>query len=128
MLLAAMSGCGGGVEKHAVHGKVTYNDGSPMTGGMVEFQKAGDVTSALAYIQPDGSYELMTNDTGDGAAEGSYQVRVLPDEGEEDDGDGTRKPAPGKKLDPKYKRYDTSGLTYQVTSGENKYDIVVHRR
>jgi hypothetical protein len=85
-------------------------------------------TSAVAYVQPDGSYELMTSDMGDGAVEGNYQVRVLPDEGEEDDGDGTRKPAAGKKLHPKYKQYDSSGLTYQVTSGENKYDIVVQRR
>ena len=121
-------GCDSGTPKHPVRGKVAYRDGSPLTGGMVEFQRPGDVVSAVAYIQPDGTYELMTSDLADGAPEGNYQVRVLPDESEEDDGDGTRKVPPGPKLHPRYKQYDTSGLTFQVASGDNTFDIVVERR
>jgi hypothetical protein len=128
ILALFMLGCDSGAAKHPVQGKVSYQDGSPMTGGMVEFQRQGDITSALAYIQPDGTYELMTSELGDGAAEGTYQVRVLPDESEEDDGDGTRKPAPGPKLHPKYKQYETSGLTFQVAGGDNTFDIKVERR
>jgi hypothetical protein len=77
-------GCGGKVERPAmgrVHGTVTF-DGKPVDKGRVTFTPvSGDGisggTSAMSPIESDGTYNLTTFDTGDGAIVGQHIVTVI---------------------------------------------------
>ena len=80
---------------------------------------------AIAEIQPDGSFTLMTPTEGDGAPTGLNRVRVTcyeaqrpgnsPSNSEEEGGGGF-----GASLIPeKYTRYDTSEITVDVKASEN---------
>jgi hypothetical protein len=84
-VLAAAPGCGGGTSTantHAVSGKVTGPDGSPLAGGMVSFDGIGAKGhKATGDIGPDGSYSLSTSEPGDGAPEGEYRISVADAQG-----------------------------------------------
>src|SRR5262249_16128995 len=81
----ASGGCGSGRGKMAemgkVSGKVTYN-GRAVSKGTVSFfpilGKGGETgQSALGELGSDGSFELTTFDTGDGAITGQHKVIVM---------------------------------------------------
>jgi hypothetical protein len=119
-LLAA--GCGG--DKHPLRGTVTFDDGTPITRGLVVFERTGGgpPITARGEIKPDGSYELSTDKPGDGVPAGTYRVLVnamdlsdVPDE--------------QKKLpfDFKYQKFETSGLEFEVKAGPNEYPIKLAR-
>src|SRR5438445_12623563 len=63
-----------------VNGKVTYDDGTPVTKGIVVFESmdAKNPRTARGELRADGSYELGTQKPGDGAATGTYRVLVTP--------------------------------------------------
>src|SRR5262249_10644587 len=65
VLLSGLAGCGG---KYPVRGTVTYDDGTPVTKGLVIFERVGGgpPVTARGEIQPDGRYELSTDKPGDG--------------------------------------------------------------
>ena len=127
LMLCIASSCGSQpASTYPVTGKVTYPDGSPVTGGMVEFEPretaSGQRDCARGAIQPDGSYSLSTFREGDGAVPGHHRV-VVQDLYPSDDpqpGARTWKPA----LDPRFRRYETSGLQYDVKPEPN----VIHIR
>lgn len=83
MVVAA--GCGGASDDKwsqdrpktvPVTGVVTYK-GSPVEGAQINFVPASPTDSAAyATTQGDGSFQLTTFDTGDGAVPGSYKVTV----------------------------------------------------
>src|SRR5262245_41293493 len=77
-LSLVVTGCGAKLQP--VRGKVTLQDGTPASGGLVVFEgRIGDeVVTARGDIQSDGSYELGTHAPGDGTAPGKYQVLVAP--------------------------------------------------
>lgn len=92
LLVLAWTGCGGEspFRLAPVHGKVTYEGGSPIQvpqGGQVRVafvpQDAAPVgqahpTAAQATLKPDGSFsELTTYQFGDGAIIGRHKVTVL---------------------------------------------------
>jgi hypothetical protein len=122
LLGVALAGCGGG--KSPVRGTVTLDDGSPLPKGMVVFERSGGgaAITARGEIQPDGHYELSTDKPGDGVPPGKYRVLInsmdlsdVPDE---------------KKNLPfaiKYLKFETSGLEYEVKSGQNDYQIKLDR-
>ena len=121
VLLAALVGCGG---KYPVRGSVTYDDGTPLTKGLVIFERVGGgpPITARGEIQPDGRYELSTDKPGDGVPAGKYRVLLNPL-------DLSDVPDEQKVLpfELKYLKFETSGLEYEVKSGSNEYPIKVTR-
>ena len=122
IILAALSGCS---SKHAVSGKVVFDDGTPFVNtGMVIFEKTEDGVSVMARgdIQTDGTFKLSTSKPGDGVPAGIYRVCVAPrsDIVARSPGQPT-----GPDFDPKYCQFDTSTLTFEVKSGSNVYEIKV---
>ena len=93
LVVCLAAGCSSGKRKeipatHPVSGKVTYKDGKPVAGGVINFQPvSGDTqTSTAAEIQSDGSFTLFTNsdkERVEGAPPGEYQVTVTPPQGGE---------------------------------------------
>ena len=116
-----------------VHGKVTY-EGKPVDSGTVTFNpilgKGGETgQNATGQIESDGSYEMTTFNTGDGAILGQHVVAVVVREkGSENQG----KPKPDSTIDytmpkivtpSKYVSVETSPLRYTVREGDNTFDI-----
>lgn len=86
--VVCLAGCGRKVAPlpttYPVHGKVTYKNGSPVGGGVVQFQSQADLSVTTAgAINPDGTYSLGTTRDGlrsDGAVAGPNCVIVAPRE------------------------------------------------
>jgi hypothetical protein len=120
LLLLGAAGCS---RYSPVHGKVTLEDGTPVTNGMVVFESkdADKALSARGDIQPDGSYQLSTSKPGDGVPPGWYRVLIAP-------------PPQNPDLPPvhvdyasRYTAFDTSGLEFEVKSGSNDYPIQLRK-
>ncbi|MCI0455903.1 MAG: hypothetical protein L0Z62_02845 [Gemmataceae bacterium] len=122
LLLSAIAGCGSGL--HPVRGKVTLDDGKPLTKGLVIFEgKQGEKTvMARGVIQTDGSYRLSTHTPGDGAPPGKYRVLIAPME-DVDAPDNERRLA----FDSRYTDFNTSGLEFEVQAGDNDIPIRLAR-
>jgi hypothetical protein len=121
-LVLGLAGCGN--KLHPVRGKVTLDDGTPVTRGLIVFERTdgGPALTARGDIKEDGTYELSTYKTGDGVPPGKYRVLVnpldlsdIPDE---------KKNLP---FDVKYTTFAKSGLEYEVKSGPNDYPITLER-
>jgi hypothetical protein len=124
LLLFVAGGCGGGPQP--VRGKVTLEDGTPVSKGMVVFESmAGDAKiTARGDIQADGTFKLGTYKPGDGVPPGRYRVLVAPREDMEDIDSPNRKPP---AFDPRYSDFKTSGLEFEVKSGTNEFPIQLTR-
>jgi hypothetical protein len=122
LLLGTAVGCGGGL--HPVRGKVTYDDGTPLTKGLVVFESMGGkpAVTARGDVQTDGSYQLSTNKPGDGVPAGKYRVLVSAQEYGDIDG-----PARPPAFDRRYMDFSTSGLEFEVKAGPNEFPIRVTR-
>lgn len=120
-----VAGCG---PKHPetfpASGKVSYK-GATLQSGTVQLVPEGAGNSATGPIQVDGTFKLGTFEKDDGALPGKYKiaVQVFPPEGEgaglpgQEFGD-KEPPIPLKYMDP-----NTSELTYEIKSGENKIEL-----
>ena len=127
--LAAMlllAGCDSGRPVYPVHGRVVFEDGTPMVDGTVEFESIEDErtrVNASGEIQPDGSFTLTTREPGDGAVEGKHRAIVVPPlPVDTATGRAARSP-----IHPKYRSYETSGLVFEVSPGENHLTIEVEK-
>ena len=103
-------------------------DGSPLAGGMVEFQSAavdGKQHNARGVIGTDGTFRLGTFEADDGALAGEHRAIVRPEQ--PDFNIMTQGPPPKPAIDPQLGRYETSGLKFTVTEGENQIEIEVTR-
>ena len=124
-----VTGCNGGkTPTYAAGGKVTFSDSTPLTNGFVIFRSLDDDQhpSARASIQADGSFELSTFASGDGAVAGKHQVLVTtPPPGGRP---GFESPA-GPGVDMKFSSYETSGLEFTVSDdpSQNRFEIVVEK-
>jgi hypothetical protein len=115
--LSSLAGCGSCADPatHEVKGKVEFTGGDvkQLAGGRVEAFLVGDLrVEASGEIQPDGSFSLGTPHDGhilDGAREGEYQVRIVLSD--EDPGSRQRR---GPRLAPRFRRVQTSGLSFGV--------------
>jgi len=67
----AFSGCSKNV---SLQGKVTFEDGSPLTVGTVNFTSESGLSRGI--IQPDGTYQIGTLKSGDGLLPGTYKVYI----------------------------------------------------
>lgn len=75
------AGCGGGAPYalHPVKGKVSYDDGSKLPGdnrSVIFYNISGGPRSPSSNIEPDGSFELITADPGDGCPAGDYKIVI----------------------------------------------------
>jgi hypothetical protein len=101
-----VAGCGGDVTPYQppVEGMVSWTDGNPpqeLEGGSIEFESGGKTFTT--GLRPDGTFIFI-----DPLPTGSFRVRILP-------------PPPGSGqpavLDPKFTKFETSGLTYNSDAG-----------
>jgi len=122
-MVIALAGCGGqngnpfgGLQRHAVKGKVLLADGKPLTTGHVVFLSDAPPASGSADIGSDGAFEFK-NPSGDGLPEAKYKVHITlgPTAGNASGGRAAKPAFASKYLDE-----DTSGLTATVTSDESK--------
>jgi hypothetical protein len=124
LVLALAGGCAS--RKFPVVGKVVFKDGTPLPGGLVVFSPLdpGSHVGARGYIKPDGTFELSTEKPGDGSLEGRYQVLVRPpSQGHGEDDPRRNLPL----IDPRYTRFETSGLQFEVKPGKNHLTIEVEK-
>ncbi len=112
---------------YPVHGKVTYRDGSPVTGGMVQFLPQSDIsvvtTSAIAR---DGSYSLVTKRSGlhaAGAVAGLNRVTIMVNSPTEADSETTKVRGTGMSGVPP----TTFPTPYIVEPHDNIFPLVVDR-
>ena len=115
-----LGGCNSGL--HTVRGKVAFEDGTPLDGGMVVFEmtEGGKTHQADGPIQPDGTFEMRTSQPGDGVHPGKYRVLVRP----------KARPTPEQKrlpplIHPKYEQFETSGIEFVVEPKTNAFEIKV---
>ena len=123
--LPILAGCG--PSKGDISGKVMYK-GAPLPTGHVQFQSPAG--AFVGEIGPDGSYTVKGVPTGSSKIsitcqkEGYAEHMIALSKASKEGG----KPPPGKPEDfdlipTKYTDFTTSGLSYDVKSGENKHDI-----
>jgi hypothetical protein len=124
LILTAVAGCGSG-STYPVRGKVIFKDGTPLAGGQILFRPINGKPplSARSDIQPDGSFALGTYKEGDGAMAGEYQAAINPPLPPKLRRKGANKPI----LDPRFEKYETSGLEFEVKPGRNRFTIEVTR-
>jgi hypothetical protein len=127
-ILIALGGCGGSgaLPTYRAAGKVVFADGKPLAGGRVEFSPVQNALGppARAQIQPDGSFRLGTYRPDDGAVEGEHRVSVMPPL--PDNLEGMKIiPMP---IDPRFTRFETSGLKFTVTRDPTKNQFVLQVR
>jgi hypothetical protein len=121
-LLAGAAGCDSGM--HPVTGRVTFEDGSPLDEGNVvcERQDGGKAVVAQGAVQRDGTFRLGVKKPGEGVPPGKYRVLVVP-RALGDAEVGTRPPI----IDPKFEKFETSGLELVVKEGPNEFNIKVSK-
>ncbi len=100
MSAASFAGCGNASGRFPVSGKVLYH-GEPATGAVVYFHRQmepGSPSESIPYgiVEDNGSFQLSSDGTGNGARPGSYHVLV-----EWRDGSGDRVDAPTRQGRPK---------------------------
>jgi hypothetical protein len=117
-------GCGG-KKLYPVEGKVVFPDGTPLTGGWVEFEPldAKGTVSAKGRIQTDGTFRLGTHGEDDGAIEGRYRILVVPPLPPRLEERKAFKPV----IAPRYQSFEKSGLEFTVTPGKNVCPIKVEK-
>jgi hypothetical protein len=123
IILLTLSGCGSG--RHPVTGRVFYEDGSPVEGGIVigEATVNGKVVGVQGNIEKDGTFSLGADRPGEGALPGNYRFLVMPVAlGDSELATGKRPAISGK-----YGNYDTSGITFEVKPEKNVLNIKVTR-
>lgn len=122
VLLVGLAGCGGG--KHPVRGTVSLDDGTPLTRGLVVFERVdgGPPITARGEVGADGRYELSTDKPGDGVPPGKYKVLINPL-------DLSDVPDEQKQLpfDVKYMKFETSELEFEVPAGGTDFPIKLTR-
>ena len=113
-------GCGKNVK---VSGKVTFDDGSPLSIGMVIFRSGA--TQSKAPIEKDGSYIVGTLKTGDGLPRGQYQVYITGAiDSKGISATGAALSPPVELVDSKFTSPETSDLTCEV-KGNTVFNITV---
>jgi hypothetical protein len=118
-----IAGCSNGMV--AVSGKVTFEDGSPVTRGVVMFNDG--LHSATGTIQPDGSYILGALEEAGGIHPGDYAVAVQKNWDDPVDENG--KGPDTFEVAVKFRTGADSGLKCTVEPGKSKvFDFTVERK
>jgi hypothetical protein len=131
LVASAVEGCGSShPATYPVAGKVAFEDGTPLrTGGIVMFESVATdeqpKMSAAGLLTPDGSFQLSTFKEGDGAVAGKHRALIRPQRKTENASQFSQ-PA-SSPIDPKFERFETSNLTFNVEQNNNEIKIVVTR-
>jgi len=109
---------------YPVRGEVFF-EGQPAAGTAVVFHPVNEdeLSPAYATVQEDGSFELSTYGTHDGAEAGNYIVTITWIEEEKVDGESIVRP---DRLGGRYGNPKKSTLKATITAGENvvpRYDL-----
>jgi len=121
--LATLFGCEFSPVTYPVSGKVVFVDDRPVTSGVIEFEPVDGGPPARGKIESDGRFSLTTG-TRSGAVAGKHRIAIVQV--------GASGPViPGHKhkgitVDKRYARFESSGLTQTVKTGEpNEFTIEV---
>jgi hypothetical protein len=128
-MVAVFVGCGRGeLRTYRAGGTVSFPDGTPLAGGVVEFASTDPKhpVTARGEIQSDGTFALGTFTPGDGAIEGEHRAVVVP---ALPPGVHNKTPAMLRIIHPRFLGYETSGLRFNVSKDQdkNQFAIVVTR-
>lgn len=117
MTLLGVIGCGG--SNRPLSGRVTFEDGSPLSEGTVCLLKDGYL--ARGAISPDGTFRVGSTDDSDGLEPGTYQVYI--------DGASVEDPKASSGMrsliDEKLSNPETSELTHRVPEDGDTLNIIV---
>lgn len=119
-LVLAIAGCGGSMQP--VRGTVKLPDGKPAAGSQVVFEGGPDKKKVTARgdVREDGSFQLSMIKPGDGVPPGKYLVQVNPPPMV------NAEAAYVSPFNAKYSNFQTSGLEFEVKSGQkNEFEIQV---
>jgi hypothetical protein len=115
-LLLALAGCGSG-KYVPVSGQLMFSDGTPATGlegRQVVFEPVGSGEipegQSTGAIDAQGKFTMGTEALGDGVPAGMHRVLIS-------EATATGDVPPPPIIDPKYNRFETSGLQYEVKAG-----------
>lgn len=121
----AASGCKR-QEIFPVEGKIVFSDGQPaseLQGGFVVFDSMDRKAGARGVVDADGNFAISTEGDDDGAYLGKHRVQIgipksIPEGG----------PKRNVTMDPKYTRFNTSGLEVTVEPKHNDVTLTIERR
>ena len=122
LLAASTAGCGTAEPEHVAvfptTGKITFR-GQPTVGATVLLHPKAPqekVPAPRASVAPDGSFELSTFNTGDGAPEGDYVLTVKWYKPVKNGSDFVSGP---NVIPAKYTQAESSDIVVHVAAGEN---------
>jgi hypothetical protein len=127
LTLLGMAGCGRpGPAVARVEGVVML-DGKPLSSGRVTFWPA-EGRSGSGWIEEDGSFTIGTFRKADGAVIGPHKVAVTaaaktPTGPPDFDRDGPTTGWPRSPIPARYSNPESSGLTFEVQPGANRFQI-----
>ena len=113
-------GCGESqIPTYPVSGTVVFEDGSPARTGTVELESLDHKLTAAGTIREDGSFELGTYESNDGACAGQHRAIVV----QLIINDGTVKHSKdhGDPVDPRFAANNTSPLTATVEARDRNF-------
>ncbi len=119
VLLAVAPGCGNH-STQPVAGTVRLDDGTPMPNAVVTFEAVDGSLSAHGVTDAAGQFRLSTFGREDGAVAGRYRATIRPLDPPDADSGQTL-----LQIAPKYFRFETSELEYEVGVGRNEFTIVI---
>lgn len=119
-----ISGCGSsGPEMARVQGTVTYN-GKPVILGTISFISPDpNRRNATGQLDPNGNFQLQTENPGDGAEVGDYLVSIYSHNEPILDYRPKVPVKPQRLIPEKYENPQTSELKRTVQSGSNTFDF-----
>ena len=120
--LVFMVGCSDNVR---LSGKVTFDDGEPVTFGTVFFLTPSTISQA--GIRSDGTYTVGSDSLTDGMPKGEYQVYLVVEELTSRVVGGQSENTYTSLIAPKYTAPETSELTFTADGKTRRFNIQVER-
>ncbi|MDR1493270.1 MAG: hypothetical protein LBT05_11180 [Planctomycetaceae bacterium] len=124
LVCVCLSGCG---ENQRLSGKVTFDDGSPLTVGMVCFENTENGKLGRGEINSDGTYVVGFETDKNGIPKGTYKVFITGAILEKGMNEKTGMPIEEQQIALKYSSTTTSGLTFTADGKTKTFDITVER-
>lgn len=116
LLLGGVTGCGDDRPAMVPVSGIVTIDGEPMTYGFIRMVREEGGRAATGTIGPDGKFEMLTYEKGDGVVPGTYGIEIAVSEPLSDT--KTKWHAPKE-----YASRKTSGLRETIDKGTNNLEI-----
>jgi hypothetical protein len=113
---AFLVGCGSQPQTFPVHGRVVFEDGTPVRFGSIETLSVDQRVNARGTIGPDGTFSLTTYENNDGAVPGEHRVAIIQAATVPLAVSASTSPrhTHGRDLAARYRSFATSGLSFTV--------------